>query len=268
MSRLNLMTVESVKRTLFALTFSALFVGISAPLLGAEGGEDLESVRATLAKWMETQQIISKEERDWQVGKEVLQQRIDLIRGEISTLDARIEQTRKSISEADGKRGEMIRENEALKAASASLRAAIGALERRTLSMLGSVPDPVRERVKPLSQRIPSDPANTTLSLSERFQNVIGILNELNKFSQEITITSEIRTLSGGDRAEVKALYLGLAQAYYVTPRGDRAGIGRSTAEGWSWTESDHLADEIARAIAIVQNEEVPAYVPLPVTIE
>jgi hypothetical protein len=253
---------------MFALTLSVLLAGLSAPSAVAEGGEDLEAVRATLAKWMETQQIISKEKRDWQVGREVLQQRIDLVRGEISTLEERMRETRESLGEADRKRAELIRENEALKTASASLTAAIGGLESRTRTMLTSLPDPIRERVETLSQRIPPDPSRTTLSLSERFQNVIGILNEVNKFSRDITITSEIRTLPGGDRAEVKAIYLGLAQAYYVTPRGDLAGVGRPGPEGWSWTEANQLAGQVAQSIAIVQNEQVPAYVPLPVTIE
>ncbi|MFM8785781.1 MAG: hypothetical protein ACKOFI_11720, partial [Phycisphaerales bacterium] len=38
----------------------------------------LEETRLTLAKWIETQQIIAKERNDWQQGKEILQGRIDL----------------------------------------------------------------------------------------------------------------------------------------------------------------------------------------------
>jgi len=35
-------------------------------------GDELESARATLAQWVETQQMISKEKEDWQLAREVL----------------------------------------------------------------------------------------------------------------------------------------------------------------------------------------------------
>jgi hypothetical protein len=71
-----------------------------------------------------------------------------------------------------------------------------------------------------------------------------------------------------GSTAEVKALYIGVSLGYYVTPDGDAAGVGQPAPEGWSWTPADDLADRIARAIAILDNEDVPAYVPLPVKVQ
>jgi hypothetical protein len=97
---------------------------------------------------------------------------------------------------------------------------------------------------------------------------VIGVLNAINKFNADITLTNEVRAMPDGSSAEVKALYLGLGQAYYVTPNGQSAGVGRPTAEGWEWVPANELSVEIARAIAIFQNEEKPAYVPLTVTIQ
>jgi hypothetical protein len=121
--------------------------------------------------------------------------------------------------------------------------------------------------VAPLSQRMPDDPANTEVSLSERFQNVIGILNEVNKFNRDITVTNELRELPGGSMAEVTVVYLGLGQAYYVTSGGDGAGVGRPAADGWEWTAANHLAPEIFRTVEILKNAQPPAFVPLPVEI-
>lgn len=63
-------------------------------------------------------------------------------------------------------------------------------------------------------------------------------------------------------------LYLGLGQAYYVTANGSAAGIGTSTPDGWQWKPANQLAPRVAQAIAIMENEEVPAYVPLPVEVQ
>jgi hypothetical protein len=250
-----------------------LFVlGASAAPARAQGQEDgtpedLDATRATLAKWMETQQVISREKKDWQTAMEVLEQRISLIEGEIAGIESRMSGTQGSITELDRKRMEMVRHNDELKQASAELVKTIGSLEARTVAMLASLPEPLLERVSPLARRIPRTPAATELSLSERFQNVIGILNEVNKFNRDIMVASEIRRLPGGESAEVKVLYLGLSQAYFVSPNGDIAGIGQAGDEGWEWIQANELAGRISQAIAIIQNEAVPAFVPLPVEI-
>ena len=144
----------------------------------------------------------------------------------------------------------------------------IGRLETKTLELVNRLPDPVRERIAPLSRRIPRGAKPTELSLGQRFQNVVGVLNEVNKFNRDITVTSEVRALPGGATAEVTALYLGLGAAYYVTADGAAAGVGYPTQEGWQWKAADPLAAQITQAIAILKNESVPAYVPLPVEIQ
>jgi hypothetical protein len=255
----------------FIVTTVLLLLTDSSPSVWARqndlSGESLDSTRATLAKWMETQQIISEEKRDWQVGKELLQQRIDLIQSEITELEGKIAASRESLGEAGQKRQEVIAENRSLKAAGERLVESIDVLETKTRILLKRLPEPISQRVAPLSQRIPADPVKTQLSMGERFQNVIGVLNEVNKFNRDITVTSEIRALPDGTTAEVKALYIGLGQAYYVSNQGDSAGVGLPGEEGWQWIEASDLADEITRAIAILQNQSVPAYVPLRVSI-
>ena len=237
----------------------------------AEGSADdsrLEDTRSTLAKWIETQQIISNEKKDWQVGKEVLGQRVALLEGEIAGLEERIAEMGAGITDADKKRRDLVRENEALKNAASSLDSVIDRLEAKALELVSRLPDPIRDRVAPLSRRIPTDSRTTELSLAQRFQNVIGVLNEVNKFNRDITVTSEVRALPNGATAEVTALYLGLGAAYYVTADKAAAGVGHPTSEGWQWEAADDLAGQIAQAIAILKNESVPAFVPLPVEIQ
>ncbi|MBN1256989.1 MAG: DUF3450 family protein [Planctomycetes bacterium] len=221
-----------------------------------------------MEKWVETRRIISKEKQDWEVGKEILNERIELVQREIDSLREKFEKAEESIAEADKKRAELNDENENLKESATSLETMVTALERQTRLLLKKLPDPICERVKPLSQRIPDKPEETKLSLSERFQNVIGILNEVNKFNREITVTSEVRTLTDGSSAEVTALYIGIGQGYYVSGNSKVAGVGSASEEGWSWTEANAAAPQIAEAIAILKNEKVAAYVKLPVEIK
>ncbi len=234
----------------------------------AAGAEDVESIRATLEKWVDTRRVISQEQRDWATGREMLNERIALVKREIESARGRVKEAQATITEADTKRAELVEENEKLKLQSVELAKTVIALEQRTKELIRKLPDPIKDRVKPLSQRLPEDSAGSKLSLSVRFQNVVGILNEVNKFNREISVTSEVRALPDGTSAEVTALYVGISQGYYVSGNGKIAGIGQATDEGWVWKPANEAAPQIARAIAILKNESVAAFVMLPVEIK
>jgi hypothetical protein len=106
------------------------------------------------------------------------------------------------------------------------------------------------------------------MSLSERFQNVVGILNELNKFSREITEATEVRDLPDGSSAEVTVLYLGLGQAYYCNAKSGVAGVGRPGEKGWVWEPRNDLVAAVADVIAVYRNEVPAVYVGLPVEVK
>lgn len=230
--------------------------------------DNIDNVRTTLEKWIEARQLISKEKRDWALGKEMLNEQIKLVEREISSLNEKITQAKESITDADKKRAELETENNKFKGASEELKSIIDKLEARTVALNKRLPDPIHERIKPLSQSLPEDPNQTKLSIAQRFQNVIGILNEVNKFNREITVTSEVRKLTDGSTAEVTALYIGLGQAYYVGANGTVAGIGRPSENGWVWEPTNDMAANIADAVAILKNEKVANFVPLPIKVQ
>jgi len=140
----------------------------------------------------------------------------------------------------------------------------ISSLREKTTAAEKSISD----THKPLTQRLPEKPDETKLSLAQRFQNVIGILNEINKFNREITVKSELLTLSDGTAAEVTALYVGLGQAYYTGAKGTVAGIGRPGKDGWVWIPANEAAGPISDAIAILNNEKGAVFLLLPFEIQ
>ncbi len=228
----------------------------------------LDETRLTLNKWIETQQIISKERNDWAQGKEILQGRIELVGKEVGVLKDRITQSELAVAESNKKRDELVAENDQLKAVTAQLSDAVTAMEGQVRKLAKLMPEPVSAKLLPLMQRMPADPANTRVSTAERFQNVLGILNELNKANSEISVSYEIRTLADGSSSEVQVFYVGLAQAYYISPRG-LAGIGHPTDDGWKWeSASAATSGQIMQALEIIQGKQTPSFVPLPITIK
>jgi hypothetical protein len=227
----------------------------------------LDETRLTLSKWIETQQIISKERNDWQQGKEILQGRIELVGKEVGILKDRIKQSEAAVEESNKKRDELVAENDALKVSGAQLGEAVTLMEGQLRKLMKQMPEPVATKLAPLMQRMPTDPSNTRVTVAERFQNVLAVLSELNKANSELSISYEIRKFADGSSGEVQVIYLGLAQAYYISPRGD-AGIGRPGEDGWTWTPAPEAARSILSTLEIIQGKESPAFVPLPITIK
>ena len=227
----------------------------------------LEETRLTMGKWIETQQIISKERKDWQQGKEILLNRLELVKKEMATLEEKIKQAESSVSESNRKRDDLLAENDRLTAAGSQLTEAVTGMEGQVRGLLKTMPEPIRIKLQPLYQGMPEDPAETRITAAERFRSVLGILNELNKANTEITVSYETRNLADGRPAEVKAIYVGLAQAYYVSAGGE-AGIGRPTPQGCTWEPSNAIAGEVTSALEILQGKQTPAFVPLPVKLQ
>ena len=259
----------------FLLTSAICLLSSGALSAGTSAGDvdkisappTLEETRLKMDKWLETQQIISKERKDWQQGKEILLVRLEVVKKEIATLEEKTTQAEASVAEANKKRSEMLAENDQLKVAGAQLTGAVAEMEGEIRKMFKQLPEPIQTKLQPLYQRIPENPSKTRVAAAERFQNILGILNELNKTNNEITVSYEVHSLADGKPSEVKAIYVGLAQAYYVSARGE-AGIGRPTADGWKWEPSKAVARDVLTALEILEGKQSPAFVPLPVILK
>lgn len=261
------MAAGRVRRAVIAGALLIAAVGLPSSA-AAPADDQIDTTRVLIQEWVEVQRLISKEKRDWAVGKEMLNERIELVEQQIASLRTKIADAEANIADADRKRAELIVHNDKLKETSKALADIVAGLESRTRELLKRLPDPIIDRVKPLTQGLPEDPNNTTLSLGERFQYVAGILNAINKFDREISVSSEVRTLPDGTAASVTALYLGIGHGYYVNDAGTIAGIGTAGENGWEWRQANEAAQAIADAIAILQNEKVAEYVQLPARIE
>jgi Protein of unknown function (DUF3450) len=257
---------------LLALTAASSLLA-SAPMTAQQDGgpaptaQLLEETRLKMGKWIETQQIITKERKDWQQGKEILLGRLELVKQEVTSLQEKIAQARSSAGETAREREEVLSQDQVLKDALNWLGAAADRLEVDVQRLLKPAPTPIQEKLARLIERMPKEGAKDRVTVAERYQNVIAILNELNKANTDITVSYEIRTLEGNRQAEVRALYVGLAVAYYVSANGE-AGIGRPTADGWTWEPSKELAEPVLLALDILQGKHTPEFVPLPARLQ
>jgi len=245
-----------------------LGIGLVATLTVSFGQDKIATARVTLDKWVETQQIISKEKSDWKLEKSILQDTDKLLNSQLERLTTSLEELNASATAADEERTTLAAEKETLAAASAVVEANIGKLENQVKAVVKTFPEPLVEKIKPLIRRLPKDPANTKLTLGERVQNIVGILSQADKFNGTITQTSESREIDGGRMVEVRTIYWGLGGAFYVDAAGEYAGVGYPGENGWEWPEVAGSGPKIKRLLDVYEGSEEIQFVEVPARIK
>jgi hypothetical protein len=174
-----------------------------------------------------------------------------------------------AVAEAQKKRDELAAQNDKLKATAEKSKAMVIAAEKKLRPLLPQLPEPLREKLKPIIARFPEDSEKSTASLAERLQNVLGILDQASAFNSTVASVKELRTFPDGTRAEVTTVYLGLSQAYYTNREGTLAGIGHPGPDGWVWKPDNANGKKILLAVHILEGKEKGAtFIDLPVKIQ
>lgn len=232
----------------------------------ARAESPLTEARATLEKWVETRQLAAKARSDWRSDKETLEQTVQLYERELRSVEEQMAKVSTNNTQIDKERAEAA----ALKATSTQSldRAAefAAGLEGQLKMLVPRLPAPLQEILKPQLNRLPSG-ANTRMSPAERMQAVIGILNELDKFNNAVSVFSEKRTNSKGEEMAVDTVYVGLGAAYFVNQSNDFAGTGTSGPKGWEWASHPEIASSVREVVRTYRNEQPARFVSLPAVI-
>jgi hypothetical protein len=255
-----------MKWLLFRLTIFTAWLAAAGQ--AAEVPPSLAETRSTLEQWVQTRQLISKTRSDWDADKETLAQTTALYERELKSIAEQMSKVSTNNAQVEKERLAATATQSELEAAAEQARTLVAGLEKRVQEIAPSFPPPLAEKLASSLKRIPADPANTKMSGLERMQNVVGILNEVDKFNAAVTVVSEVQKNSSGAEVQVETLYLGLAQAYFVDKAGEYAGLGTPAATGWEWTANNALAGKIQKTIAMYKNATPADFVSLPVQIK
>lgn len=245
----------------------AALLCVSAPARAADGGVD--AFRARMEKWVETQQLISAEKSDWESDREALESTRDLLQQQRESLQASIAELEETTTAADEERRELLLSRGELQRSRGALADRIRALEEEVLALVSQFPAPLQEKLEPLLVQIPEDPDRSTAPLGQRLINVLGILGQAEKFDQTVTLVGETRALEGDQQVQVRTLYWGLGQAFYVDGQQQHAGLGRPGEDGWVFVDEPGFAAEAARLLDIYEgNADAIEFVKVPITID
>jgi DNA repair exonuclease SbcCD ATPase subunit len=227
----------------------------------------LAATRSSLEKWVETKQLLSKTRSDWQTDKETIGQTLQLFERELKAVEEQMSKISTNNTQVEKERAEA----EALKKSSAEsldrARQFAVEFEGQLTRLKPQLPAPLQEILKPLFNRLPADSASTRMTVAERTQVIVGILNELDKFNNAVSVFSEKRKNQKGEEVAVESVYVGLGAAYFINESNDFAGTGAPGSAGWDWAIKPELAASIREVIQIYRNERAAHFIALPVII-
>ncbi|MBG86261.1 MAG: hypothetical protein CMO80_05100 [Verrucomicrobiales bacterium] len=251
------------------LLICLLLTGLALRAHAAEANkiDRFEAARQTTIQWMQTRKAVNKTIREWSDQKQSLELTAELLNKEIGVLDGQIKKARDAAAGNKSKREEL---DANLKSRNELLDYAakrIGGVETKIAGLARMFPPVLGETVEPLMRKFPKAGSESQIPVSQRLQNLLTVFNEIETFNAEFTVTPEMHVLNG-TQVRVQVLYLGLAQAFYVSKSGRLAGVGRPGPDGWVWMPNNKIARDVTRAIRVFRDETVPSLVNLPVELK
>jgi len=259
-------TIKAMKAQRFLSSLSLLCILLPGVLNGAsEGG--VEDVRGRYSEWVQLRKTISGEAASWTEDEAIIKDQIAVLEREKESLQGMIDAAEQSSDSAKEERADLLAKRDDAIDAVSVLERKLPDYESRLLVLAASFPKPLLEEVRPLLNRIPKPTESTRQSVGLRIQNIVGILSQMDKFNQGVTVCSEIKDIGEGGTVEVKTIYIGLGIAYFVDRNAQYAGFGEPAPDGWKWNVDPTMAKSVQDLITIYENASKASFITIPVKI-
>lgn len=235
----------------------ALLSGVNAE----EAKMSPAQARALIEQWVTTERLISEEQNDWEVEQARLQELIELYKAEIELLSEEVKKAGETTQDADAEQVKMKGELETFQAERRAFQKRTKQQAARLVALSKRFPQPLRMQLREKLSVLESGGKSRDLLLA-----MLDVLQQTGTFNRIVTVSEEQQQLEDGEKRQLRVLYMGLGQAYFVS--GKKAGIGKPGADGWVWTERDGLAPSVKRAIAVFEKTAQVGLVELPVEVK
>jgi DNA repair exonuclease SbcCD ATPase subunit len=231
-------------------------LGCSASLAADDPVSDIQSLTTQWTSLEHQQDLLRS---NWRRDKPVLEQQLSLLQRESRELNDFLEQSQQEQGEVEQRRLELLEQQTQLEQEQAALERSLKQAAIRLKALQARLPPPLSEAWAEALPRL-DDPAQTS---SERLQQILDLLGQLDDFEQKVTLNETVMTLADGQEYLVKQIYLGLSHGWYVTADQQHAAAGTAGQDGWQWTPVGDGAP-IARIVAILERRANPELVSVP----
>lgn len=224
----------------------------------------LNDVRTAAAEWARLRAETTRLETEWATEQAVLDATIAGLTGEADQLDLQHQATVADNALERNRLADLTAANQRRAAQLTDTANRLAGLATKLVELRPALP-PRLAAALDLPFRSLSNPE---LGPADRMRHTMAILNRCQQFDQTFVLTEEVLpVIPGTEPRLLEVIYLGLAQGCALDRSAGEAFIGRPVDGIWRWEPAPNLSREIARLIAVHQDEIPPEFVTLPLQI-
>lgn len=235
----------------------------SVPLFAAE--EPIDQVGKLASDWIRTRAETARVEGDWAGQRELLattikavEERAKMAEEQALALKAVTAQVRDEIATLAGR-------NQAAEKALASADERLAGLVTGLTALRPSLPPRLQAALELPYRSL--EAAN--LPAGERMQHAMTILGRCVQFNRVITSGEEVLAIAGETAPKsLEVIYWGLSHGYALDRPANKAWLGSSAGQGWTWEPLPDAAPQVAQLLAVAHDQADPEFVVLPARLD
>ncbi|WP_426357751.1 DUF3450 family protein [Pseudocolwellia sp. HL-MZ19] len=229
--------------------------------LTSQHSSPVNELEQLVQRWLQIERQISELTVDGIQQESSMKQTLQLLEIEYQQLSASNESRQKNHSELTEKRTKLITLQSELETSQDLLSAQLNKINQQLISLQVQLPPPLLT-----SWENVGDLNNDSLETTEKLQIALDVLTRLIDFQNRISIHEMAIKHANGSEIWVTQLYLGAAQAWFVSNDLTYAGIGYPDVLGWQWEFDENIdADQIAKGIAVHKKQRAAQWIKLPI---
>ncbi|MDQ2044660.1 DUF3450 domain-containing protein [Pseudoalteromonas sp. 20-92] len=223
--------------------------------------DTVSELEQLINKWLQIENQNNKLNTHWLEQKSSMEQTLTLLDAEQQQLSELNQRRKKSTSELTQKREQLVTKQSELENDQQQLNEQLTRISKQLLSLQVQLPPPLLS-----SWKNTGDLTNSQLNTTDKLQTALKMLGLLRDFQQRISIHEMAILHPDGQEVWVKQLYLGAAQAWFVSEDLSYVGIGFPSDLGWQWEFDPSInAEQVALGIAVQQKKRAADWVTLPI---
>lgn len=246
------------------------------PYLVQAAGEP-DELSELMSRWISLESQKGKLQTQWNSRSLQLEQKLALFDAERESLQAVIDNSKKTGSDVDDRRLNLLKKQETLESEQTLLNARIQSTATALYTLMLRLPPPIQaqwqEKISLLNQADVSD--------SEKLERLLSLFKMANDFDKRIALHRTTMQVPASDRTTktllVTQIYMGLSHGWYVSDDGSFYGYGKANNLGWSWWHGSDASQELGHELnpedllkvrSILENPTQASYLPLPLKLQ
>jgi|TARA_B110000014_G_C20120338_1_gene593405 hypothetical protein len=225
--------------------------------------QDIDNLTQT---WLTTEQSTSKLKADWRLEKQLLSQRISLLKKQNQQLTKQVNKTNTHADELTLRRQELLLKQGDVEQSISQYKQVKSIFTHVLQQRIASAPPYLQHQLNTMLASI-----SISAPLNKQYQVLVDTLKQWHKNDQLLNVKQGM-ILIDGQELMTEQFYLGNDQAWFTTPDNSRVGVGFPHSNGWQWQlfsseQTDTFARAIKRAINDATHQTPSSLIELPVNI-